>query len=109
MLSPPAITVIVPCFMPVLIVFSKRSVYAVAAELQEKNIKCSIIYGALPYDVKQSEAEKVNKGMTDVVVATDAIGMGLNLPIKRIIFMEIEKFDGKIQRKLYRIFLTIIV
>lgn len=84
-----------------LIVFSKRSVYAVAAELQEKNIKCSIIYGALPYDVKQSEAEKFNKGVTDVVVATDAIGMGLNLPIKRIIFMEIEKFDGKIQRKLY--------
>lgn len=84
-----------------LIVFSKKNVYAVAAELQENNIKCSIIYGALPYDVKQSEAEKFSKGETDVVVATDAIGMGLNLPIKRIVFIETEKFDGKTNRKLY--------
>ena len=84
-----------------LIVFSKKSVYAVAAELQALNIKSSIIYGALPYDVKQSEAKKFSDGETDVIIATDAIGMGLNLPIKRVVFLENTKFDGKIKRSLY--------
>lgn len=83
-----------------LILFSKRDVHAVASELTAKGIKCSIIYGALPYDVRQHEAQRFNKGETDVVVATDAIGMGLNLPIRRVIFLKTEKFDGVEKRNL---------
>lgn len=44
--------------------------------------------------------ERFLNGETDVVVATDAIGMGLNLPIKRIVFLETEKFDGEKHRPL---------
>ena len=83
-----------------LIVFSKRNVHAVAYELRSRGVKCSILYGNLPYDVRQSEAQKFAEGETDVVVATDAIGMGLNLPIRRVVFLELEKFDGKRRRRL---------
>ena len=80
------------------IVFSRKNVHAVAAELQARNFKVSIIYGSLPYDVRHEEARKFNSGETEVVVATDAIGMGLNLPIHRIIFLEGSKFDGHTRR-----------
>ena len=42
-----------------LIVFSKKEVHAVASELQNKGIKCSVIYGVLPYDVRQNEARNL--------------------------------------------------
>ncbi|MBQ5310580.1 MAG: helicase [Oscillospiraceae bacterium] len=83
-----------------LIVFTRRDVHAVAAELQHDGVRCSIIYGALPYDVRHEEARKFNTGETDVVVATDAIGMGLNMPIRRVVFIEDSKFDGRNRREL---------
>lgn len=42
-------------------------------------------------------------GENDVVVATDAIGLGVNLPIRRIVFMEHMKFDGKGRRLFKRV------
>lgn len=81
-----------------LIVFSKKNVHAVAAELQRKGKKVSIIYGNLPYDVRQEEARKFLDGETQIIVATDAIGMGMNLPIQRVIFLETAKFDGSEKR-----------
>ena len=83
-----------------LIVFSRKDVHSVAAELKNKKIPCSVIYGNLPYDVRHKEAEKFNKGETKVVVATDAIGMGLNMPIKRVVFLDTMKFDGEEVRTL---------
>ena len=83
-----------------LIVFSRRNVHAVARELQDKGIKCSILYGNLPHDVRHSEAGKFASGETDVVVATDCIGMGMNLPVRRVVFLEIMKYDGSNTRKL---------
>ncbi len=84
-----------------LIVFSKRDVHAVASELQRKGIPCSVIYGSLPYDVRHDEARKFMEGDTKVVVATDAIGMGMNLPIQRVVFLATAKFDGKDIRPLH--------
>lgn len=83
-----------------LIVFSKKSVIAVTAELQQNGIQASMIYGNLPYDVRMNEVRRFVSGETKVVVATDAIGMGLNLPIKRIVFLETKKFDGDVVRPL---------
>ncbi|MCR5250114.1 MAG: helicase [Lachnospiraceae bacterium] len=83
-----------------LIVFSRRDVHAVAAELTERGHSCSIIYGNLPYDVRHREAEKFTRGETEVLVATDAIGLGLNLPIKRVVFLRMQKFDGHSVRTL---------
>jgi len=83
-----------------LIVFSKAACIAVTAKLQSEGIKASMIYGNLPYDVRMNEVRRFISGETDVVVATDAIGMGLNLPIKRIVFLETRKFDGEDVRSL---------
>lgn len=83
-----------------LILFSRKDVHACAAELSSSDLPCSIIYGTLPYDVRHSEARKFSNGTTKVLIATDAIGMGLNLPIKRIVFLRQSKFDGKENRPL---------
>lgn len=83
-----------------LIVFSRKSVLQIAAELEKRGIKASVIYGALPCTVRREEVRKFIEGETDVVVATDAIGMGLNLPIQRVVFLETMKFDGTTFRPL---------
>ena len=84
------------CKHDALIVFSRARVHAVAAELKDRRgMKVSTIYGNLPYDVRHEEARKFAEGETDVLVATDAIGMGLNLPIKRVVLMQNYKFDGR--------------
>ena len=77
-----------------LIVFSRKAVLAVAAELEHMGINASVIYGALPPASRREEVRKFAAGETTVVVATDAIGMGISLPIKRIVFCETRKFDG---------------
>ena len=58
------------------------------------------IYGALAPEVRRTESERFNSGQADILVATDAIGMGLNLPIRRVIFSHIHKFDGVASRML---------
>ena len=83
-----------------LIVFSKARVHALAAELKQLGYRVSLIYGALPPDVRRNQAERFRQGETDVVVSTDAIAMGMNLPIARVVFMESEKYDGDITRPL---------
>lgn len=83
-----------------IIVFSKKKVLQVAAELIQKGIKTSLIYGNLPYSVRKKQVERFLNHETDVVVSTDAIGMGINLPVRRIIFLEDEKFNGKTMNKL---------
>ncbi|MBQ8963934.1 MAG: helicase [Clostridia bacterium] len=83
-----------------LIVFSKARVHAVAAELKRQGWRVSLIYGALPPDVRRDQAERFHEGDSQVVVSTDAIAMGMNLPIQRVVFLESEKFDGDITRPL---------
>lgn len=83
-----------------IVVFSRRSVHRTAKLLQDQGLRPSLIYGALPYDVRHEEARRFDAGETDVVVATDAIGMGMNLPIARIIFAEQQKYDGRELRDL---------
>ena len=83
-----------------LIVFSRRAVHAVAAQVTAVGLKPALVYGALPHDVRHEEARRFDAGETDVVVATDAVGMGMNLPIRRIVFVEQEKYDGHEMRLL---------
>ena len=83
-----------------LVVFSRKAVHAVAAEVAAAGLRASVIYGALPHDVRHEEARRFDEGETDVVVATDAIGMGMNLPIRRIVFVEQQKYDGRDMRTL---------
>ena len=83
-----------------LIAFSKKSVLDVAGRLEEAGISSSVIYGSLPPEIRRRQTRMFNKGKTKVAVATDAIGMGLNLPVRRIVFMQTEKFDGVSRRPL---------
>ena len=83
-----------------LIVFSRKMALQVASMLLETDIKSSIIYGNLPPETRRKQVDVFLKGETEVVVSTDAIGMGLNLPIRRVIFLESEKYDGSSTRVL---------
>ena len=83
-----------------LIAFSKKSVLDVAGRLEEAGIASSVIYGSLPPEIRRRHTRMFNEGMTKVAVATDAIGMGLNLPVRRIVFMQTDKFDGVSRRPL---------
>lgn len=83
-----------------LIAFSKKNVLAIAAALEGRGIKASVIYGNLPPQTRQEQVRLFTEGINQVVVATDAIGMGINLPIRRIVFMNTVKFDGSDKRRL---------
>ena len=83
-----------------LITFSKIGVLSVAEDLRQRGKEPAIIYGALPYSTRRKQMEGFLDGRMQYVVATDAIGMGLNLPIRRIIFMDTQKFDGTERRDL---------
>ena len=83
-----------------LITFSKVGVLSVAEDLRQSGKEPAIIYGALPYSTRRKQMEGFLAGEMKYIVSTDAIGMGLNLPIRRVIFMETEKFDGVERREL---------
>ena len=81
-----------------LIVFSKKSVLDVAGRLEETGVECSVIYGSLPPEIRRRQMHLFTDGYTEAVVSTDAIGMGLNLPVRRIVFLQVSKYDGTSQR-----------
>ena len=83
-----------------IVVFSKKRVLEIAQEYSNKNIKTSIIYGDLPPEVRKMQYEQFINKENKVLVTTDAIGMGVNLPIRRVVFMSIRKFDGEEMREL---------
>ena len=83
-----------------LITFSRREVLRIAAELEAAGVKASVVYGALPPPSRREEVRKFASGETTVVVATDAIGMGVSLPIRRVIFCKTKKYDGVSTRRL---------
>ncbi|WP_195987364.1 helicase-related protein [Clostridium sp. D53t1_180928_C8] len=83
-----------------IVVFSKKRVLEIAQDYSNKNVKTSIIYGDLPPEVRKMQYEEFINKENKVLVTTDAIGMGVNLPIRRIVFMSIRKFDGEEMREL---------
>lgn len=77
-----------------LIVFSRKNVLSVASELESKGFKVSILYGALPYPVRKNELKKFMNGETNILVTTDCVGLGMNVCIKRIVYLQTSKYDG---------------
>ncbi|WP_251859761.1 helicase-related protein [Clostridium sp. Marseille-Q2269] len=77
-----------------LVTFSKKRVLELADYYGNLGVKSSVIYGNLPPEVRKKQYEEFIKGGTNILITTDAIGMGVNLPIRRIVFMDIRKFDG---------------
>jgi ATP-dependent RNA helicase SUPV3L1/SUV3 len=75
-----------------LICFSRRNALKYKADLEQLGFKVSIVYGRLSPEVRREQARKFDEGETDIMVSTDAIAMGMNLPVKRIVFSTLSKF-----------------
>lgn len=83
-----------------LVLFSKKRVLELAQTYSKNGIKSSLIYGDLPPEVRKKQYEQFLSKESKILVSTDAIGMGVNLPIRRIVFMNTRKFDGEEVRDL---------
>ena len=78
-----------------LVAFAKRKILEYKSKLEKNtNLRVGVVYGGLPPEIRAQEAEKFNTGKYDVLVASDAVGMGLNLKIKRIVFSSTNKYNG---------------
>lgn len=82
-----------------LVAFSRKEVLSLKQQLSNQ-YSVSVIYGNLSPEVRREEARRFRDKESDVLVATDAIAMGLNLPIKTLIFTKDNKFDGLQRREL---------
>lgn len=77
-----------------IIAFSRRDVLYWRDELTAAGMTVATIYGNLSPEVRRAQAALFRQGKVDVLVGTDALGMGLNLPIGRVVFSTAEKFTG---------------
>ena len=81
-----------------IVAFSRRDIFDIKTMIERRtDLKCCVIYGALPPEMRRHQAALFNDPDSgfDVLVASDAVGMGLNLNIRRVIFHKVEKFEGK--------------
>jgi ATP-dependent RNA helicase SUPV3L1/SUV3 len=92
------------------VAFSRRELFSIKADIERgTGLRCGIIFGSLPPMVRRAQARGFNGGADgeggggrafDVLVASDAVGMGLNLAIQRVIFSALQKYDGRHTRAL---------
>lgn len=80
-----------------LIVFSRRNALRYKRDLEKLDFKVSIVYGRLSPEVRREQARKFDQGETDIMVSTDAIAMGMNLPIQRIVFSTLSKHINSVE------------
>lgn len=83
-----------------IIAFSRKDVLRLKQNFS-RFFSVSVVYGNLSPEVRREEARRFREKETDILIATDAIAMGMNLPIKNILFSKADKFDGITQRNLY--------
>jgi ATP-dependent RNA helicase SUPV3L1/SUV3 len=83
------------------VAFSRKAVYAVAAALDpQRPGKVGVLYGALPPATRRDVIERFTSGELEVLVTTDVIGHGINVPATTVLFAETTKFDGIERRPL---------
>lgn len=83
-----------------LVAFSRKLVLELKGMLESAGKSVSVVYGALSPEVRREQARRFREGEADIMVATDAVGMGLNLPAHTLCFYTDEKFDGIQNRQL---------
>jgi ATP-dependent RNA helicase SUPV3L1/SUV3 len=76
------------------IAFSRREVLMWRDMITELGLSVATVYGNLAPEVRRAQAERFRDGSADVVVATDALAMGLNMPIRRIVMTTTVKYNG---------------
>ena len=84
-----------------IVAFSAEQVYAVAEMLRRFRGGAAVVMGALSPETRNKQVELFQNGEVDYIVATDAIGMGLNLDINHVAFAGLSKFDGVRMRRLF--------
>ncbi|RKF19123.1 helicase [Altericroceibacterium spongiae] len=83
-----------------IVAFSVEQVYAVAEMLRRFRGGAAVVMGALSPETRNRQVELFQSGEVDYIVATDAIGMGLNLDVTHVAFASLSKFDGTRLRRL---------
>ncbi len=83
-----------------IIAFSTEEVYAIAELLRRQKGGCAIVMGSLSPKTRNSQVSLYQSGDVDYLVATDAIGMGINMDLNSVYFSNLKKFDGKKLRRL---------
>lgn len=83
-----------------IVAFSAEEVYAVAEALRRMRGGAAVVMGALSPRTRNAQVAMFQAGEVDYLVATDAIGMGLNLDVHHVAFASLNKFDGRRQRRL---------
>ena len=85
----------------VVVAFSRKAVLALAGEINRLHPdRVSVLYGAMPLTSRREEIDRFLGGTSDVTVATDVLGHGVNLPCETLLFAETTKFDGESRRDL---------
>ena len=83
-----------------IIAFSSEEVYAIAELIRRQKGGAAIVMGSLSPKTRNAQVELYQSGDVDFLVATDAIGMGINMDLDCVYFSNLKKFDGKKLRKL---------
>jgi ATP-dependent RNA helicase SUPV3L1/SUV3 len=84
-----------------IVAFTAAEVYAIAEMLRRQKGGAAVVMGALSPRTRNAQVAMYQSGEVDYLVATDAIGMGLNMDIAHVAFAALGKFDGKRQRRLF--------
>ena len=82
------------------IAFSTEEVYAIAELLRRQKGGAAIVMGSLSPKTRNAQVNLYQSGDVDYLVATDAIGMGINMDLDHVYFSNLKKFDGKKIRRL---------
>ncbi|MEM9725247.1 MAG: helicase-related protein [Pseudomonadota bacterium] len=83
-----------------IVAFSVDSVYAIAELIRRQKGGAAVVMGALSPRTRNAQVALYQEGEVDYLVATDAIGMGLNLDVRHVAFAGLAKFDGRRHRRL---------
>ena len=84
-----------------IVAFSAEEVYAIAEIIRRTRGGAAVVMGALSPRTRNAQVAMYQAGEVDYLVATDAIGMGLNMDVSHIAFASLTKFDGRRQRRLH--------
>jgi len=83
-----------------IVAFSVEEVYSIAEMLRRFRGGAAVVMGALSPHTRNAQVDMYQSGEVDYLVATDAIGMGLNLDVSHVAFASLRKFDGQRRRRL---------
>ena len=84
-----------------LVAFSRKAILTLAKRLQAKGRKVGVLYGMLPPAVRQHQIDKFITGQVDILVVSDVVGHGINVPADNVVFAQTEKYDGHEHRDLH--------